>query len=353
MNMRSAGRDAGLPHRAGRRTGKSLVPPGKGATVCLRGVPASAGLSSRLEGVALLRAFAGDDLGREFVEARIAETRVLLDGGAAVVGRGSQVGQVGTVDGYRAWAEAYDEPGNPLIAVEEPVVRQILSSLPAGSALDAACGTRRHAEHLAARGHRVTGVDSSPDMLARARLRRVPAQFLLGDLHRMPLRGSCMDLVVCALALVHVPALAPVMAEFARVLRPGGHLVISDIHLLSLYLGGVATAAGPGGRRACSLRAGSWPATTWPRRCRSGCRYAAAGNLAGPPVPSRAARWPGSGARTRPTPPTPPHRRPSSGTSSEPPADRRRARWPRGRAAEPASRHRSEQGSSLRRRIWP
>src|SRR6185503_7216859 len=37
-------------------------------------------------------------------------------------------------------------------------------------------------------------------------------------------------LVVCALALAHVPTLDGVMAEFARVLRPGGHLVISDVH---------------------------------------------------------------------------------------------------------------------------
>ncbi|HVB43062.1 MAG TPA: class I SAM-dependent methyltransferase [Streptosporangiaceae bacterium] len=36
------------------------------------------------------------------------------------------------------------------------------------------------------------------------------------------------DLVVCALALTHVPELTPVFAELARVLRPGGHLVISD-----------------------------------------------------------------------------------------------------------------------------
>ena len=33
---------------------------------------------------------------------------------------------------------------------------------------------------------------------------------------------------MCALALTHVPDLGPVLAEFARVLRPGGHLVISD-----------------------------------------------------------------------------------------------------------------------------
>jgi SAM-dependent methyltransferase len=242
---------------------KSLVPPGERGYRLPSAYRHPLAFLLGLEGVALLRAFAGDDLGREFVEARIAETRVLLDRAAPAMGRGSEVGQVGTVDGYRAWAAAYDDPGNPLIAVEEPVVRQILSSFPAGSALDAACGTGRHAEHLAARGHRVTGVDSSPDMLARARLRQVPARFLLGNMHQLPLRDGCMDLVVCALALVHVPALAPVMAEFARVLRPGGHLVISDIHVISLYLGGVATAAGPGGRAGpatchCRQRAARW-----------------------------------------------------------------------------------------------
>ena len=35
-----------------------------------------------------------------------------------------------------------------------------------------------------------------------------------------------MDVIVCALALVHLPRLEPVLAEFARVLRPGGDLVI-------------------------------------------------------------------------------------------------------------------------------
>jgi SAM-dependent methyltransferase len=89
-------------------------------------------------------------------------------------------------------------------------------------------------------------VDSSPDMLARARDRAPGADYLAGDLHQLPVRAETIDLVVCALALVHVRKLSPVMAEFTRVLRPGGHLVVSDIHFLSLYLGGVPVIAGPG-----------------------------------------------------------------------------------------------------------
>ena len=54
--------------------------------------------------------------------------------------------------------------------MEEPVVRQILAAFPAGRALDAACGTGRHADFLARRGHQVIGVDSSPDMLTKARV---------------------------------------------------------------------------------------------------------------------------------------------------------------------------------------
>jgi SAM-dependent methyltransferase len=138
-------------------------------------------------------------------------------------------------------------PGNPLIEVEEPLVRQILATLPVGRALDAACGTGRYAAHLADRGHGVIGVDSSPDMLAKARARTPRATFVLGDLTALPVPDADVDLVVCALALAHLPELGPALAEFARVLRPGGHLVLSDIHVRSLYLGGIATVVDPHG----------------------------------------------------------------------------------------------------------
>lgn len=211
-----------------------------------------------LEGIALLRADAGDGFGREFVEDRLNEIRALLaayDRGE--LGAGDVVTSIDTVAGYRSWAISYDQPGNPLIDVEEPIVQQILSELSVGRALDAACGTGRHADFLAMIGHEVIGVDSSPDMLAKARVRMPGADFLLGELTELPLPGADVDLVICALALTHLPDLGAAMEEFARVLRPSGHLVLSDIHVQSLYLGGIASVAGSDGTVA------RMPASRW------------------------------------------------------------------------------------------
>jgi SAM-dependent methyltransferase len=126
-----------------------------------------------MEGLALHRAFAGE-FDAAFVAARLAEVRAILAADErGSLGTGDHVGETDTVAGYRIWARTYDEPGNPLIGVEEPVVRDLLAGLPPGRAVDAACGTGRHAAALAAAGHAVVGVDSSPDMLAVAR-RNVP-----------------------------------------------------------------------------------------------------------------------------------------------------------------------------------
>jgi SAM-dependent methyltransferase len=199
-----------------------------------------------LEGIALLRAWAGE-YDRAFVEARLAEVRRLLDNKALLNHGGVMVNRGDTVTGYRQWSATYDEPRNGLFDVDEPIVHAILDALPAGNALDAACGTGRYAGYLAARGHRVVGVDRSPDMLDRARARVPQGEFLLGDLRQLPLPDDAVDIAVCGLALAHVPALEPVITEFARVLRPGGHLVISDTHHERIFRGSVVKALGPAG----------------------------------------------------------------------------------------------------------
>lgn len=179
-----------------------------------------------LEGIALLRAFSGA-YDREFTLARLREIRELLESPDAL-GAGIEARPISTREGYDRWAPSYDEPGNQLLDLEQPIVREILDGLPIGVALDAACGTGRHAAYLASLGHTVIGVDSSPGMLARAREKVPQGEFHEADLHELPLADDSVDLVVCAIALVHLPDLEGPFGEFARILRPGGHLVVSD-----------------------------------------------------------------------------------------------------------------------------
>jgi SAM-dependent methyltransferase len=184
-----------------------------------------------LEGVALLRAFAGEH-DREFVGARFDAIRRLLDQ-AEAFGDGMDIPAITTTEGYERWAPTYDEPGNGLLPIEQPVVREILDGIPPGVAVDAACGTGRHTEYLVELGHRVIAVDGSPSMLEIAKAKVPAAEYHEADLHELPVPDDSVDVVVCALALAHVSDLMTAMREFARVLRPGGHLVISEAHGLA------------------------------------------------------------------------------------------------------------------------
>jgi len=199
-----------------------------------------------LEGIALLRAFAGE-YDRDFTEARLADVRDLLNS-IQQLGDGVTADAITTMDGYRSWAEFYDLPGNQLIDLEQPIVREILDGLAPGIALDVACGTGRHTEYLASLGHSVIGVDSSPDMLAKARAKVPDGEFHCADIHALPVPDDQADVLVCALALMHVPDLHAAFAELVRVLKPGGHLVISDWRSLMGTIALPVLKDGPDGR---------------------------------------------------------------------------------------------------------
>jgi ubiquinone/menaquinone biosynthesis C-methylase UbiE len=141
--------------------------------------------------------------------------------------------------GYTSWAPRYDGP-NPAIAREQPIVHAMFAEITPGVALDAACGTGRHAAELAELGHHVIGVDGTEAMLAVAREKVPAADFRLGRLEALPVDDASIDFVTCALALTHVAELEPAMREVARVLRPGGQAVLSDIHPLATIQGGIA-----------------------------------------------------------------------------------------------------------------
>jgi SAM-dependent methyltransferase len=187
-----------------------------------------------LEGVALLRAQAGD-FDETFVRARLSEVATIvgaMDG--PELGRSSQLEVLDVEAAYAGWADDYGVDDH-LIVAEQPVLTGLLEELPRGTVLDAACGTGRVSRILRNLGHDVVGVDLSAEMLAR----NDASPGARGRLDALPVRRGAVDHVVCALSLLHVDDLAPVFAEFARVMRPGGTLVTSDMHVISVYLGGV------------------------------------------------------------------------------------------------------------------
>jgi SAM-dependent methyltransferase len=151
--------------------------------------------------------------------------------------------------GYEAWSPSYDEPGNPIVALEQPAVWSLFDGIAPGRALDAACGTGRHAGRLVALGHTVTAVDLTPAMLARAAVNVPQARLHQGDLLALPVPDAQFDLVVCGLALSHLSDLGAGVAELARSLRPGGALVISVLHPFLAYLGWQAPFTDPAGGR--------------------------------------------------------------------------------------------------------
>jgi SAM-dependent methyltransferase len=96
--------------------------------------------------------------------------------------------------------------------------------------LDLACGEGRLSRVLAARGHRVVGVDAAPTMVRYAATHAEAEPVVGGDAAALPFRDEAFDLVVAYMCLHDIDAMPEAVAEAARVLRPGGRLCAALPH---------------------------------------------------------------------------------------------------------------------------
>ena len=138
---------------------------------------------------------------------------------------------------YRLWAPTYPPVAHtPLMRLEERAVRALLPDLRSAMVVDVGCGTGRYLELARVGGAaRLTGIDPSAAMLDRV---SVPAARLVrASVEALPLEAAIADVTICALTLGHVPSLGRAFAELARITRPGGVLICSELHPIGATLG--------------------------------------------------------------------------------------------------------------------
>ncbi|MGH9378584.1 MAG: class I SAM-dependent methyltransferase [Terriglobia bacterium] len=135
-------------------------------------------------------------------------------------------------EGYDLWAKTYDHDPNPLIALEERILRALLPSVEGKHVLDIACGTGRWLEKILRQGARSgMGVDLSSAMLATAAAKpALRGRLVRAECVELPFCSSITDLLVCSFALDHIRELGPFAREMSRVAKQRADIYLTSLH---------------------------------------------------------------------------------------------------------------------------
>jgi SAM-dependent methyltransferase len=125
-------------------------------------------------------------------------------------------------------------------ALEQRRIRELVGPANGKRMLDLGSGDGLLTTALAKLGAFAVGIDIDRSMLRAAVARRdpglaEPARYVEGQLERLPFRDATFDVVVAVTVLCLVPDRALALREAARVLRPGGHLIVGDLGRWNLW----------------------------------------------------------------------------------------------------------------------
>ena len=138
---------------------------------------------------------------------------------------------------YRTWRAS--DLGRITDRIEEELILTLTGPVAGKRVLDVGCGDGVLSVTLARQGAHVTGVDVDRSMLDaardRARSAHADATYIEGNARSLPFADDTFDVVVAVTVLCFVPDADSAVSEMARVLRPGGRLVIGELGRYSLW----------------------------------------------------------------------------------------------------------------------
>ena len=159
-----------------------------------------------------------------------------------MIDRGPAVGiaNMGTnnlIQSYARWRSK--RLGQITDALERQLLFETLDPIAGKTVLDVGCGDGALAADLVQRGAIVTALDADAAMIAAARRRSAlastPMELIVGQAEKLPFDDDTFDRVVAVTLLCFVGDAEQAIAEMARVLRPGGRLVIGELGYWSLW----------------------------------------------------------------------------------------------------------------------
>jgi ubiquinone/menaquinone biosynthesis C-methylase UbiE len=133
---------------------------------------------------------------------------------------------------FNDWAEVYDTQPNPLLQLEQRTLPPIMPPIKDLDVLDIGCGTGRWLKRIERLSpNSLTGTDASDAMLEKARATLAPATALhLSDSTTVPVADASADLILVSFVLSYLADLDLFADECVRILRPDGHILLSDMH---------------------------------------------------------------------------------------------------------------------------
>lgn len=143
----------------------------------------------------------------------------------------------------RAWIARIGERGDwgREFVLDAPMMAEAVKGAPA-AALDVGCGEGRFCRMMKAAGIAATGVDPTAPLIEEAKARDPAGDYRLGRAEALDFPDASFGLVVSYLSLIDIEDAVAAISEMARVLKPGGALLIAHIN-------GFTTAREPNGRR--------------------------------------------------------------------------------------------------------